>query len=98
MKLYTMLSAAGRRSDILILRTGAAEKAVPPQNGVGNTTLLGETAYASSIGCWQRFVARLPEPISHTRCLAASPSGPGRPAEKVALESSSAHFRVARPH
>src|SRR5260370_41250602 len=93
-----MLSSAGRRPSARIFPTGAAEKAVPPQNGVGDTTLLGETAYALSILCRPWLVARLPQSVSHTGRLAASPSRPRRPTPKGPLESPSAHVRLARAH
>ncbi len=89
-----MLSAADLRCFRL---TRAAEKAVSRQNGVVHTTLLGETAYAPSIDYWQRLVAELPQSVSHTRCLAASPSGPGCAATQRAVEPSSAHLCVAGP-
>src|SRR5258708_3415533 len=96
--LYVMPSAAGWRWGGVVSPTGAAEKAVPPQNGVSHTTLLGGTAYASAIGGRRRLVAWLPQPISHTRRLAASPSRPRRPAPPRPLEPPSDHLRLARPH
>src|SRR5258708_292982 len=92
-----MPSAAGRRLGGLIPPTGAAEKAVPPQNGVGHTTLLGGTAYVSSIGGRRRLVAGLPQPVSHTRRVAASPRRPRRPAPQRPLEPPSTRLRLARP-
>ncbi len=50
-----------------------------------------------SIDYWQRLVAELPQSVSHTRCLAASPSGPGCAATQRAVEPSSAHLCVAGP-
>src|SRR5713226_3436854 len=94
--LCSMLSSAGRRPSAMFFPFGAAERAVPPQNGVGHTTLLGETAHAHAIVCRPRLVARLPESISHTRRLAASPSCSGRPTAKVPLESPSPHLGLAR--
>src|SRR5207245_3632183 len=77
----------------------AAEKAVPPQNEVVQTTLLGGTAHVhATIVYRSRFVAWLPQPISHARRLAASPSRPRRPTQKIPLERPSPHLRPAGNH
>src|SRR5437899_11039193 len=94
-----MLSSAGRPWTAPSLPLGAAEKAVPPQNGVGHTTLLGETAYVrATIVCGSGLVAGLPQPISHVRRVAASPSGSRRPTSKRSLESPSSDLRLAGAH
>src|SRR6266404_3032291 len=94
-----MLSSAGGRCIALRSPNSAAEKAVPPQNGVGHTTLLGETAYVrATIVCGSGFVAGLPQPISHVRRVAASPSGPWCTTSNVPVESSSSDLCLAGAH
>src|SRR5207302_11326959 len=91
-----MTSSAGKRFVALIFATRAAEKAFPPQNEVVQTTLLGGTALAhATIVYRSRFVAWLPQPISHARRLAASPSRPRLPTQKIPLERPSPHLRPA---
>src|SRR5947209_15398867 len=64
----------------VMMRTGAAEKAVPLQNGFVTRTHLGGTAYVrqcKDVASWPHpFVSRLPPRISHTGSLEASPSRP----------------------
>src|SRR5207245_10058514 len=94
-----MTSSAGKRFAALIFATRAAEKAVPPQNEVVQTTLLGGTAHVHApIVYRSRFVARLPQPISHARPLAASPTRPRLPTQHIPLERPSLHLRPDGNH
>src|SRR5207244_11756383 len=92
-----MTSSAGKRFAALIFATRAAEKAVPPQNEVVQTTLLGGTAHVNATIVYRsRFVARLPQPISHARRLSSSPSRSRCTPHNIELDSTSHTLHTVR--